>query len=766
MIIGILGNDRVMVETKDGRMAKDEIKSYVNGRYISGSESDWKIRQYPISYMYPSVQMLQFHLPEEQQIIFKEGDDLQQKARRAERTMLTEFFRLNRTDERANDLLYTDILKHYTWNDSSRCFKERERRENRDMNSTGKSDTIGRMASIPLNAYTSEKFYLRMLLHNVPGPTSFDDLRTVEGVTYETFKEACVKRGLVEDDKEIEKALDEAYSIKFGDQFRHFFATLMMYGSPTSPEELYKAYEVRLCEDLTHEEGLSPGKPNDFVKNQCLLKLQAIFHDNNKDMVKDFGLPEPQELTKPDELPKVISDELSYDILELAKQAALNVKKLNQEQRAVFDGVMESVNSESGKMFAIDAPGGSGKTFILDCLLSQARSLGKIALAMATTGIASTLLANGRTVHTKLKVPLKPDENSEIPFKEKSPFCQLIQSTSLIIIDEVTMGNRLMFECIDRSFRKIRKVDKPFGGITVVFSGDWRQCLPIVPKGGKSQILDATLKYSKLWKKIQVFKLTTNMRLTSRTEPKVKSFSEYLLKVGEGKPTDPKDKDELPMIRIPSYLKSKAKEVNEFCQEIYPDIHGKFEDCDNRPHDWRDWLMSKAIICPTNKDAQEINQHMMQQLPGQAFQYFSYDKILNTKNAHNYPTEWLNKQEVSSMPPHYLELRVGAPIMLIRNLDPANGHVNGSRYIIRKLTPHVIYAELATGPKEMIGNFLMIPRIIFHPEDPSLPLEFERKQFPIRPCFAMTSNKSQGQTLGTVGIYLNNTDFFSHGESI
>ena len=176
--------------------------------------------------------------------------------------------------------------------------------------------------------------------------------------------------------------------------------------------------------------------------------------------------------------------------------------------------------------------------------------------------------------------------------------------------------------------------------------------------------------------------------------------------------------------------------------------------------------MSKAIICPTNKDAQEINQHMMQQLPGQAFQYFSYDKILNTKNAHNYPTEWLNKQEVSSMPPHYLELRVGAPIMLIRNLDPANGHVNGSRYIIRKLTPHVIYAELATGPKEMIGNFLMIPRIIFHPEDPSLPLEFERKQFPIRPCFAMTSNKSQGQTLGTVGIYLNNTDFFSHGESI
>ena len=466
-----------MVETKDGKMAKDEIKSYVNGRYISGSESDWKIRQFPISYMYPSVQMLHFHTPEEQQIIFKEGDDLQKKAERAKRTMLTEFFKLNRTDKKANDILYTDILRHYTWNDSERCYKERVQRENRDANSKAKSDTIGRMASTPLNAYTSEKFYLRMLLHNVPGPKSFEDLRTVEGVIYDTFKEACVKRGLIEDDKEIEKALDEAYSIQFGDQFRHFFATLMMFGSPTGPKELYKAYEIMLCEDLTKKEGLPPGEPNDFVKNLCLLKLQAIFHENNKDMVKDFGLPRPQELQRSAKVPKLISDEHSYDIVKLADRAALNVKKLNQEQRVVFDGVMESVDTESGKMFAIDAPGGSGKTFILDCLLSLVRSQGKVALAMATTGIASTLLANGRTVHTKLNVPLKPDENSEIPFKEKSPFCELIRSTELMIIDEVTMGNRRMFECIDRSFRKIRKSNKPFGGICVVFSGDWRQVL-------------------------------------------------------------------------------------------------------------------------------------------------------------------------------------------------------------------------------------------------------------------------------------------------
>ena len=151
---------------------------------------------------------------------------------------------------------------------------------------------------------------------------------------------------------------------------------------------------------------------------------------------------------------------------------------------------------------------------------------------------------------------------------------------------------------------------------------------------------------------------------------------------------------------------------------------------------WRNWLLSKAIICPTNKEANEINQMMVKELPGETFKYHSYDRVLNETQQHNFPMEWLNRQDVSSMPPHYLELKIGAPVMLIRNLDPANGHVNGSRYIIRKLTPNVIYAELATGPKA--GQFLMIPRIVFQPEDPGLPFEFERKQFPIRLCFAMT----------------------------
>ena len=131
------------------------------------------------------------------------------------------------------------------------------------------------------------------------------------------------------------------------------------------------------------------------------------------------------------------------------------------------------------------SPLGTGKTFVLTTLLSHIRGQGKIGFAMATSGIAATLLPGGRTVHNRLKVPIKLNETSELNGgKTKGPIVELMRKTELMIIDEVTMGSKHMFETIDRSLRKIRnEPNKPFGGITLVLSGDWRQCLPVVPKG-------------------------------------------------------------------------------------------------------------------------------------------------------------------------------------------------------------------------------------------------------------------------------------------
>ena len=75
------------------------------------------------------------------------------------------------------------------------------------------------------------------------------------------------------------------------------------------------------------------------------------------------------------------------------------------------------------------------------------------------------------------------------------------------------MGHRHVYEAVDRSLRELTDIDKPFGNMTVVFSGDWRQCLPVIPKGSEAQIIDACLKYSHLWKYVKVHHLSENMRV-------------------------------------------------------------------------------------------------------------------------------------------------------------------------------------------------------------------------------------------------------------
>ena len=100
--------------------------------------------------------------------------------------------------------------------------------------------------------------------------------------------------------------------------------------------------------------------------------------------------------------------------------------------------------------------------------------------------------------------------------------------------------------------------------------------------------------------------------------------------------------------------------------------------------------------------------------------------------------------------------------MLLRNMDPIHGHVNGSVYIVTKLSNRIIQAKLISdGPNA--GNEILIPRILFHPDDKTLPFQFERRQFPIRPCFSMTANKSQGQSKKVVGVNVTK-DFFGHGQ--
>ena len=171
------------------------------------------------------------------------------------------------------------------------------------------------------------------------------------------------------------------------------------------------------------------------------------------------------------------------------------------------------------------------------------------------------------------------------------------------------------------------------------------------------------------------------------------------------------------------------------------------------------WPKSRSIICPTNSKVDAINKTIMSIFPGDVKVYRSNDSV--KENEHQYPIKFLNTLCPLGMRPHTLQLKKHSIIMLLRNLDPVNSHCNGTRYVIEHLHDHIIDATIACGPHA--GKLIFIPRIPMIPSDNIFPFHIKIKQFPVRPAFAITSNKAQGETLSHLGIYLKQ-GFFSHGQ--
>jgi len=108
-------------------------------------------------------------------------------------------------------------------------------------------------------------------------------------------------------------------------------------------------------------------------------------------------------------------------------------------------------------------------------------------------------------------------------------------------------------------------------------------------------------------------------------------------------------------------------------------------------------------------------------------------------------------------------LKIGAPIILLRNINPSEGLCNGTRLVCCSFAQHVIEVQVITGKHAGFSLCTFLPRITLTPSNMMFPFVLRRRQFPVQPAFAMTINKAQGQTLNNVGIYLP-TPVFSHGQ--
>jgi ATP-dependent DNA helicase PIF1 len=224
------------------------------------------------------------------------------------------------------------------------------------------------------------------------------------------------------------------------------------------------------------------------------------------------------------------------------------VPQLNPEQRAVYDSVMAAIDRHA---FFVDGLGGTGKTFLYICLLSTVCAQGQVDIAVASSGIVALLLDGGHTAHSPFKILVQGlNSTSTCYINRDSKLAALLQVAVFIVWDEAVMMHKHVFEAINRSLQEIMVVINPtfkflpFGGLVVVFGGDFRQILPVVPRGTKGNVVAAALNHSNIWQHVRVFKLHTNMRVqrllaqggahAQADATRQHAFADYLQRVGEG----------------------------------------------------------------------------------------------------------------------------------------------------------------------------------------------------------------------------------------
>ncbi|OWZ06912.1 Helitron helicase [Phytophthora megakarya] len=304
-----------------------------------------------------SVVLLPVHLKGRHMVLFRVDEDPEEVLERTNHSMLTRFFELCASDDPVNQIaktmLYQDIPKKFTWKNGRWVRLQKFQLSICRMNDVSPRDM--------------ERFYLRVMLCNRRGPTSFEDLRTVSGIEYPSYLDAVKAAGHLENDGEWIACMEEAKEYKMPYQLRQLFATLLAYSMPTDVRGMWNQFYTDLSEDYAHT-------------------------------FRDMSEPHKSKTVLDSDLAQVVHTEA----------------QLNNEQRAIYNQIIGTVNQpEQGKKkFFIDGPGGTGKSTLHRNILAKVRLESKIAIDVASSGIASFLLMGSRTAHSTSTIPLKLNEFS------------------------------------------------------------------------------------------------------------------------------------------------------------------------------------------------------------------------------------------------------------------------------------------------------------------------------------------------------------------
>jgi len=320
-----------------------------------------------------------------------------------------------------------------------------------------------------------ERFALRILLLNRKGATSFEDLRTTgpdgSKTVHPTFLEAAKALGLFDDDTYLRQSLEEAIHIRSPAAIRSFFATLMVYTEVSDAELLWTDFWRSMAEDFIHQ-GVREDQAKILAYYDVLDRVSALGKDLRIFIKPPLG-----------DRPEIPDAPIDYD--KHKRDGSDKYDTLNPRQKEAADAILNS----NDQLFFIDGPGGTGKTYLYNCLYDILVGQRKKVVCVAWTGIAANLLPGGRTANSTFKL-IMGDNNGFVfafLFKLEYYYCssssmsrqdkdaKSLRNADLIIWDEISMVPRRAFEAVDALLRDLTQVDKPFGGIRIVVGGDFRQ---------------------------------------------------------------------------------------------------------------------------------------------------------------------------------------------------------------------------------------------------------------------------------------------------
>ncbi|XP_026398220.1 uncharacterized protein LOC113293999 [Papaver somniferum] len=458
------------------RTSKDEVNTYLEGRYLSGCECIWRTLSFKIHYRNPSIERLPLHIEGEQLVYHNDTDDLRDVLDKEDpdASKFIQWMKANRDHEDARKWTYKEFPKHWRWDQGKKHGK---------------------------------------------GYQNYDDNKTVGETIHPTFKSACLALGLLEDDGEWHRAIREAAETHTGKRLRELFVIILLNCKVTEPKKVWNDNWDLLAEDIKYEKMKFYGNSarnlrDEVLQNYALQDIEKIFWKHNRtlkeDEFKDIPYPDMSELKVPNNT--LIHQEMNYDRDIIMEDAEELKKGLNAKQALTFNEISKSVEDKAGWLFFVYRSGGTGKTYLWRTLTSSLRSQGKILLAVASSGIASLLLTGGRTAHSRFKIPMKLNEISCCNLFKKTPLAELLCEVDLIIWDEAPMIYMYALEAVQRALADLMMEANNskllFGKKTLVLGGDFRQILPVIKEGTREDIVNASISKSRLWKHFTVFELT------------------------------------------------------------------------------------------------------------------------------------------------------------------------------------------------------------------------------------------------------------------